>query len=190
MSKPIRAICVFHPQICNGISGTVVFTELIKSNQTKKRIVEALPYKRRVLSAQRNQKTPLVEITIELDGVPPGVHGFHIHETGNMLDKCISCKAHFNPFSEVHGGLKSKHRHVGDLGNITANPDGKVRMKLHDTMIQLRGDKSNIIGRSLVIHEKEDDLGLTPNNPESLINGLAGARIACAVVGYADAYYF
>ena len=174
MTNPIRAICVFHPQICNGISGAVVFTEIATKKQTRK----------------RNSKPSTIEITIELDGVPPGVHGFHIHETGNLLDKCVSCKAHFNPFGEVHGGLKSKHRHVGDLGNITANADGKVRMKLRDGMIQLRGEKSNIIGRSLVIHEKEDDLGLTPNNPESLINGLAGARIACAVVGYADAYYF
>ena len=179
MSKPISAICVFHPQICNGISGQVVFTEISSRKQTRKKTA---------INSART--TPLVEINIELDGVPPGIHGFHIHETGNLLDKCVSCKAHFNPFDEVHGGINSKHRHVGDLGNIAANSDGKVRMKLRDHMIQLRGEKCNIIGRSLVIHEKEDDLGRTPNNPESLINGLAGARIACAVVGYTNAYYF
>lgn len=179
MSKSVKAICVFHPQICNGISGQVVFTEVSSKKQTKKRN-----------SANPTRLPPLVDISIELDGVPPGIHGFHIHETGNLLDKCVSCKAHFNPFGEVHGGLNSKHRHVGDLGNIIANSDGKVRMKLRDHMIQLRGEACNIIGRSLVIHDKADDLGKTQNNPESLINGLAGARIACAVVGYADAYYF
>ena len=171
--KPIKAVAVFHPEICNGISGTVIFTEL-PTKQTKK----------------KNSSPIKIKIDIELEGVATGKHGFHIHESGNILEKCMSCKAHFNPFNEVHGGLDSQHRHVGDLGNVVANSSGKVNMTLYDTKIQLRGTKCNIIGRSLIIHEKEDDLGLTVDNPESKINGLAGARLGCAVVGYAEAYYF
>ena len=53
-----------------------------------------------------------------------------------------------------------------------------------DNVIQLKGNKYNIIGHGLIIHEDEDDLGLG-GNEESLKTGNAGKRIACAVIGYA-----
>jgi Cu-Zn family superoxide dismutase len=196
MNKLIKGIAVFHPEIANGISGVVRFTEHPLKSQTRKQTskLQKLTKKQQPNLKINNNMTASnkfkIEVEVELNGLPPGKHGFHIHETGNTLEKCVSCKAHFNPFNEIHGGLESEHRHVGDLGNILANENGEVRMKFCDTMIQLRGTKSNIIGRSLVIHEKEDDLGMTKDNPESKINGLAGGRIACSVVGYAEAFYF
>ena len=50
-------------------------------------------------------------------------------------------------------------------------------------MIKLRGTKCNIIGRGLIIHADEDDLGLG-GFPDSLTTGHSGKRIACAVIGY------
>ena len=63
-----------------------------------------------------------------------------------------------------------------------------------DKLIKLRG-KYSIIGRSVILHDKEDDLGkggLDENGnvidekvrKESLITGNAGKRIACGVIGY------
>ena len=52
-----------------------------------------------------------------------------------------------------------------------------------DKYIKLRGTKSNIMGRSLVIHINPDDLGMG-GYPDSLTTGHAGARITCAVIGY------
>jgi hypothetical protein len=54
---------------------------------------------------------------------------------------------------------------------------------LKDNIIKLRGSKTNIIGRGLIIHEDEDDCGQGLNT-ESLKTGNAGKRIACAVIGY------
>ena len=130
-----------------------------------------------------------VKVEVNLKGLTPGLHGFHIHETGNLLDKCTSCKGHFNPYGKNHGGPNDKERHVGDLGNIIANSKGIVNQVLYDSVIKLRGTKSNIIGRSVVIHQDEDNLGI-PGDEESLKTGRAGARIGCAVIGYATAFYF
>jgi Cu-Zn family superoxide dismutase len=101
-----------------------------------------------------------------------------------LSDKCTSMCAHFNPFNKTHGGPNSKVRHVGDLGNIKTNAKGEAKYSFCDSVIKLRGTKSNIIGRGLIIHEDEDDCG-KGGNAESLKTGNAGKRISCAVIGYA-----
>ena len=126
-----------------------------------------------------------VTININLSGLPPNSQlGFHIHEAGDLSDGCTSACAHFNPFKTVHGGKDSAVRHVGDLGNIITDSAGICKMKFRDHLIKLRGYTQNIIGRSIVIHEKKDDLG-KGGNEESLKTGNAGKRIGCAVIGYA-----
>ena len=122
-----------------------------------------------------------VKIEVNVQGLKKGKHGFHIHEKGNLLDNCTKCKSHYNPFNKNHGDRLDKERHVGDLGNIIANDKGKVIFTFTDNLIKLRG-KYSIIGRSVVIHSDEDDLG-KGNNKDSLINGNAGNRIDCAVIG-------
>ena len=123
-------------------------------------------------------------IYIELKGLSKnGLHGFHIHEAGDLTDNCESMCAHFNPYNKPHGGPNSKDRHVGDLGNLKTDKNGNVSIIMTDNMIKLKG-KANIIGRGLVIHADEDDLGLG-TNAASKINGNAGKRIACAIIGIA-----
>jgi Cu-Zn family superoxide dismutase len=126
----------------------------------------------------------IIDININLTGLPPSSSlGFHIHEAGDLSEGCKSACEHFNPDGKTHGGPNSSNRHVGDLGNIQTDTNGNCIMTLTDHLIKLRGYKYNIIGRSIVIHEKTDDLGLG-DNEESLKTGNAGARIACAVIGY------
>lgn len=134
---------------------------------------------------EEDSETNNVNIEIDLEGLRRNHHhGFHIHTYGDMSEGCTSMCAHFNPYGRKHGGPDCHERHVGDLGNITGDANGRCKCKFWDTMIRLRGTKSNIIGRGLVIHEDMDDLGLG-ETPESLITGNAGKRIACAVIGYA-----
>lgn len=119
---------------------------------------------------------------IQLKGLSKnGLHGFHIHEAGDLTDKCESMCAHFNPYNKQHGGPGTKERHVGDLGNLKSDKNGNVNMRMSDNMIKLKG-KANIIGRGLIIHADEDDLGYGINQ-SSKINGNAGKRIACAIIG-------
>jgi Cu-Zn family superoxide dismutase len=121
-----------------------------------------------------------IRIELNLAGLKPNsLHGFHVHEAGDLTDKC----AHFNPYGKTHGCPGMKERHVGDLGNIETNSKGEAKYIFFDDVIKLRGTKSNILGRGLIIHNDEDDCG-QGGNTESLKTGNAGKRIACAVIGY------
>ena len=65
-------------------------------------------------------------------------------------------------------------RHNGDLGNIESDANGTATINYIDPVISLKGDKS-VIGRSVIIHEKMDDMKTQPT-------GNSGARIACGVI--------
>jgi Cu-Zn family superoxide dismutase len=97
-------------------------------------------------------------ITVEISGLMPGKHGFHIHEFGNLSNACVTAGAHYNPFNKVHGGPNDEERHVGDLGNIEPDSEGNCKYVIKDKLIRLTGEYS-VIGRSIVVHEMEDDLG-------------------------------
>ena len=73
---------------------------------------------------------------------------------------------------------------MGDLGNLQTDKDGCANYRFEDSVIKLRGTKANILGRGLIIHADTDDCGMG-DNEASLLNGNAGKRIACAVIGYA-----
>jgi Cu-Zn family superoxide dismutase len=72
-------------------------------------------------------------------------------------------------------------RHVGDLGNLISDASGNSYMCMDDNQISLFGEHS-IIGRSVVVHDSEDDLG-KKGDATSLLNGNSGARVACGVIG-------
>lgn len=141
-------------------------------------------------------KKNLIKIIINIEGLKPGYHGIHIHKSGDLRKGCISLCEHFNPYNSIHGSLLDTRykRHVGDLGNILANKNGIVKTIIFDNLISLSG-KCNVIGRSVVIHELKDDLGLGGINNngeiidlkeynESIKTGNAGKRIACGVIGW------
>jgi len=156
MSKQITAIAVFTGP---KITGTVKFTE--------------------------EQGNNLIQIDVNLTGLKKNaLHGFHVHESGDLSDKCESMCAHFNPLKKNHGCPGKKERHVGDLGNLKTDSKGNANYTFYDDVIRLKGTKYNIIGRGLIIHADPDDCG-EGGMPDSLKTGHAGKRIACAVIGYA-----
>lgn len=81
--------------------------------------------------------------------------GLHIHECGDVTDGCASACAHYNPKETDHGSLTSKNRHYGDLGNIKIDETGYTVFQLKDVPLHIK----DIVGRSVVLHEAEDDLG-------------------------------
>ena len=119
-----------------------------------------------------------IRVHAEVSGLTPGEHGFHIHEFGVWSEDGLAAGAHFNPTMQPHAGPESPKRHVGDLGNITANANGNATYDLDDATLSFHGTHS-IIGRGLVVHVKPDDLK-TQQPP-----GNAGGRLAVGVIGVA-----
>jgi superoxide dismutase, Cu-Zn family len=115
------------------------------------------------------------QIVADITGLKPGKHGLHIHEKGDCsAPDASSAGAHFNPTHSHHGGPTTAERHAGDFGNVEADASGKVHVELKDKNLKLSGADS-IVGKSVVVHEKEDDLKTDPS-------GNSGARVACGVI--------
>jgi len=152
MTESVRAICILQG---NNVNGVVLMAEDLENKQTV--------------------------IKVKINGLSPGKHGFHIHQSGDTRNGCDSMGPHYNPYCKKHGGLESKVRHVGDLGNVVADKNGKVDVTLVDKLVKLRG-KYSVIGRSMVVHADEDDLGLG-NHENSKTTGNSGSRLACGIIG-------
>ena len=97
-------------------------------------------------------------------------------------DGCVAAGGHFNPYALTHGGPDDATRHVGDLGNIVT-PEGEsvTSIDIVDEIISLFDATEGIIGRTLVIHEGQDDLG-DGGAPDSNTTGNAGGRVGCGIV--------
>ncbi|PRQ45917.1 putative superoxide dismutase [Rosa chinensis] len=117
----------------------------------------------------------------KISGLSPGLHGFHIHALGDTSNGCNSTGPHFNPLNKAHGAPSDKDRHAGDLGNVTAGPDGVAEVSVDDWQIPLSGPHS-ILGRAVVVHADPDDLG-KGGHELSKSTGNAGARVGCGIIG-------
>jgi len=122
------------------------------------------------------QKKEGLHLSGKVVGLTPGLHGFHIHEYGDLRD--VQGKAaggHFNPGGHKHGGPDDEEHHAGDLGNINANEDGVAKVDMMVPWLKLHF----VVGRSIVVHGGKDDLTSQPS-------GDAGPRVAVGVIGIAE----
>ncbi len=123
-----------------------------------------------------------VYISLYFTKLPHGKHGIHIHKAGDLRGEgCHGLCEHYDIGNNSHGGKpgETPHRHLGDLGNIEIiSGKSYTQRKLYLPDISVE----ELWGRSLVIHEKEDDLGKGIHD-DSKTTGHSGARIGCAIFG-------
>ncbi len=123
------------------------------------------------------QEGDSVRIDAMLNGVArTGLHGIHIHEAGECVPPDFtSAGGHFAPAGHPHGCPPAAERHAGDLGNIEVSQDGTGSLTEVTDRITLGTGDTSVIGRSVILHEGEDDCTSQPS-------GDAGARIACGQI--------
>lgn len=123
-----------------------------------------------------------LRVTGTLKGLPPNsTHGFHIHEFGDLsTSDGTSAGGHFNPSGDPHAGPHADKHHAGDLGNITSDSKGEAKIDLTLDSLTIADGPNAVLGRSVVVHAKADDLKSQPS-------GDAGDRIGVGVIGWASA---
>ena len=121
------------------------------------------------------QNGVLAKVTIE--NAPPGVHGIHVHQKGDCSDiPGKSMGEHFAPAGDPHGLPGQPAHHMGDMGNVAVNDQGKGELEIELKDTKLDEGPTLLLGKSLVLHEKED-IG-TQKQP----SGDSGTPIACAII--------
>jgi len=120
-----------------------------------------------------------VQFALQLENMPGGTHGVHVHQNGVCAPPFESAGPHFNPTTKQHGTENPQGPHAGDLPNITIGESGRVDTTLVDTKVTLQPGQPNSLlkegGTSLMIHAYADDYKTDPS-------GNSGGRIACGVI--------
>lgn len=149
MDAVASAAAMIAPTAGNAVKGSVVFYEM---------------------------KDGTVRVVADLEGLSPGQkHAMHIHEKGDCsAPDGTSAGGHYNPEQHEHGLPPGQPRHAGDLGNVTADADGKAHYELTVSNISIRGAKNPIDGLAVIVHAKVDDGGQPTGN--------AGGRLGCGVI--------
>ncbi|XP_041563733.1 copper chaperone for superoxide dismutase isoform X1 [Drosophila elegans] len=142
-------------------------------------VVDRTPIQGVVRFTTITAQEPGVVVDGVVDGLTPGLHGFHIHESGDTSAGCSSVGEHYNPRQSPHGSPTSAatERHAGDLGNIRADESGRATFRFVDPVLEVW----DIIGRAVVITDAPDDLG-RGGHERSLVDGNSGERIACGII--------
>jgi superoxide dismutase, Cu-Zn family len=121
-----------------------------------------------------------LNLSVDLKGLKPGPHGFHLHEKPSCdaaekdgkMTAGLAAGGHFDPAGTKHHMGPEGTGHKGDLPLLQVSDDGSAKAKLVASHLKL----DDLKGHALMIHEGGD------NYTDEPANGGGGARIACGVV--------
>jgi superoxide dismutase, Cu-Zn family len=116
-----------------------------------------------------------------LQGLPPGLHGFHVHENPSCapMDRdgapvaALGAGGHLDPAATKKHGEPWGDGHLGDLPALVVAPDGTAT----NPVLAPRLKSADVAGRSLMVHVGGDNHA---DHPMPLGGG--GARLACGVI--------
>ena len=114
-----------------------------------------------------------------LEGIPEGVHGIHVHETGDCSASDFESAGGHLAGDADHGVLVEGGPHPGDFPNAHVGADGMLVAEHFNDLLSLGSEGAGAMmdadGAGVIVHSGPDDY-------ESQPSGAAGSRIACGVV--------
>jgi Cu-Zn family superoxide dismutase len=124
----------------------------------------------------------IVNITLSVSGLKPGMHGVHLHAVGKCTPDFAAAGGHFDPGPASNPDPDANHPyHMGDIPQLSAGADGKATMKVATTRVTLSDGPLSLFdadGSAVIVHGNPDQ-GIT-GEPKSGVSG--GPRVACGVI--------
>jgi superoxide dismutase, Cu-Zn family len=118
-------------------------------------------------------------MTVEVSGLPPGLHAVHVHAVGECTGpKFTSAGPHFNPLQMKHGLKNPAGPHAGDMPDLYVQANGTGRYEVLLDSMTLGEGKTGLLdadGSAIVVHVTADDNTTDPA-------GNSGDRIACGAI--------
>jgi Cu-Zn family superoxide dismutase len=119
--------------------------------------------------------------TPQMRALPPGLHGFHVHENPSCAPKdkdgkpvaALAAGGHYDPDASGKHGTPWGDGHRGDLPPLHVDAEGSATQPVLAPRLKL----SDLPGRALMLHAGGDNHA---DHPAALGGG--GARIACGVI--------
>ncbi len=116
--------------------------------------------------------------TPALSGLPPGLHGFHVHENASCAAKekdgknvpGLAAGGHYDPLKTGQHGFPWGDGHLGDLPGLYVAADGSATQPVLSPRLKM----SDLVGRSLMVHAGGDS-----HSDHPAVLGGGGARIVC-----------
>ena len=152
----------------DGISGTIQFEEIDVQQGTR--------------DAGLTVGLKGVRVTVDVTGLPPGPHGFHLHAVGQCEPTFGAAGGHFDPGPHGMTDPDANHPfHMGDLPNLVAAANGRATLTATTTRVTLSPGPVSLFdedGSAVIIHGNPDQ-GTTGASGSGLSGG---PRIACGVI--------
>lgn len=119
--------------------------------------------------------------TPALKGLPPGLHGFHLHQNASCAPKekdgkmvpALAAGGHYDPADTKRHDTPWGDGHLGDLPALYVDADGNASQPALAPRLKV----ADLAGRSLMIHMGGDN-----HSDHPAILGGGGARMACGVI--------
>jgi Cu-Zn family superoxide dismutase len=120
-------------------------------------------------------------LTPSLHGLPPGLHGFHIHQNPSCDAKekdgkwvpALAAGGHYDPAGSNKHGEPWGDGHLGDLPPLYVDSSGNASQPVLAPRLKV----ADLAGHSIMIHAGGDNHS---DHPAPLGGG--GARVACGVI--------
>jgi Cu-Zn family superoxide dismutase len=125
-------------------------------------------------TATATPTTTGIMVSLQVQGLPPGEHGAHVHMIGQCDAPAFEGAGdHWNPTDAQHGLENPQGPHAGDMPNLSIDEDGQGALDY-----TLEGGSFDEMfdadGAAMVVHTMPDDQMADPA-------GNSGDRIACGV---------
>jgi Cu-Zn family superoxide dismutase len=137
----------------------------------------------RATFTERQQGTgKIVEMSLTVSGLKPGMHGVHLHAIGKCTPEFTAAGGHFDPGPAGNTDPDANHPfHMGDIPNLEVGANGRGTMKVVTSRVTLSDGPLSLFdqdGSAIIIHGNPDQM--ITGEPKSGVSG--GPRVACGVI--------